>query len=126
MRHVLQLAAIKRLQARGRTLAEIQEALLGATDDQLVEVAEPAVTPVLDQVPAAAPAPVAFWRQPPAAADTVTKVVHGIRLGDSVTVVLDGAGRVPDDAELAELQAAAAPLLAAIDRLGLSSRKERR
>jgi hypothetical protein len=52
--------------------------------------------------------------------------VHGIRIGDSVTVVLDGAGRVPDDAELAELTAAAAPLLAAIDRLGLSSRKERR
>ncbi len=143
MRHVLQLAAIKRLQARGKTLAEIQEALVGATDEQLVAVARPAVTPELTPARLGEPRAGAFWRSAPAAGvadqpvaetaitattttDTVTKVVHGVRIGDSVTVVLDGAGRVPDDAELAELTAAAAPLLAAIDRLGLSARKERR
>jgi DNA-binding transcriptional MerR regulator len=147
-RHVLQLAAIKRLQAQGKSLAEIQEALLGASDEQLVDVAKPADSAEpskpaesAESAESAASVPETtageaaettpkktrpFWRQAPAAADTVTQVVHGIRIGDSVTVVLDGAGRVPDDAELAELTAAAAPLLAAIDRLGLSSRKERR
>lgn len=144
LRHVLQLAAIKRLQALGRTLAEIQEELLGATDDRLVDVAKPAAPldlPAPTRTELTTEPTMAFWRQPPSPATdddtatdsntvTVTKTVHGIRVGDSVnntvTVLLDGATRVLDDAELAELTAAAAPLLAAIDRLGLSTRKERR
>lgn len=134
LRHALQLAAIKRLQALGRTLAEIQEELLGATDDRLVDVAKPAAPLDLPAPALAEPTTsmTAFWRQPPSPAtdsatdgDTVIKTVHGIRVGDSVmgtvTVLLDGAARVPDVAELAELTAAAAPLLAAIDRLGLST-----
>jgi hypothetical protein len=39
-RHLLQLAAVKKLQSAGRTLAEIQELLLGATDSRLVELAD--------------------------------------------------------------------------------------
>ncbi len=39
-RHLLQLVAIKRLQAAGRTLAEIQADLAGATDDTLRQVAD--------------------------------------------------------------------------------------
>lgn len=129
-RHALQLAAIKRLQARGRTLAEIQQELLGATDDQLVAIAE--LTESTGFVGQAPQVDGAFWRHRPIAADndtvtdTVSNTVHGFRLGDSVTVVLDGAGRAPDDHELHELATAAAPLLAALDRLGLSQRKERR
>jgi len=38
-RHLLQLVAIKRRQADGRSLAEIQAELAGATDDTLAEVA---------------------------------------------------------------------------------------
>jgi len=38
-RHLLQLVAIKRLQAQGRALSEIQVELAGATDAHLVEVA---------------------------------------------------------------------------------------
>lgn len=37
--HLLQLLAIKRLQARGRTLDEIQQRLAGARDDELRELA---------------------------------------------------------------------------------------
>lgn len=126
-RHALQLAAIKRLQARGRSLAEIQQELLGATDERLADIAAPteADDTTIDG---------AFWRQRPVAAagapdtviDTVTNAVHGFRLGDSVTVLLDGADRAPNAEELHELATAAAPLLAALDRLGLAQRKEHR
>jgi DNA-binding transcriptional MerR regulator len=126
-RHALQLAAIKRLQARGMTLAEVQERLLGASDDELAGIARTK----LDVVTPPRGAKVqldGFWRhhhnEPKN--DTVTNVVPAIRLGDSVTVLLDGATRPLDDADIAELTAAARPLLEAIDRLGLSPRKERR
>jgi DNA-binding transcriptional MerR regulator len=52
-RHLLQLVAVKRLQAKGLPLVTIQQELAGATDTQLARVAHlPAGT-----VPAAAPAP---------------------------------------------------------------------
>jgi DNA-binding transcriptional MerR regulator len=83
-RHLLQLVAVKRLQARGLPLVAIQQELAGATDTQLARVARlPAVTtpeprpgPLLV---AARPAAVAaraavgkarrtgFWREQPAA-----------------------------------------------------------
>lgn len=141
-RHVLQLAAVKRLQAAGRTLAEIQQELVGVTDGRLAELAKVAS---LDVVYPQQPIPVEpFWHRhaPRAEADsvsdsahntahntarnTVSKAMFGVRVGDSVMVMLEGADRAPTDAELAELEAAAAPLLAAIERLGLSPRKERR
>jgi len=129
-RHALQLAAVKRLQAKGLSLADIQERLLGATDEDLAGVAE-TVRHLQDMEayppPAAGVKVAPFWhRSPQPESDTVIRPVHGFRVGDSVTVTLNGATRAPDEAELAELAAAAAPLLAAIDRLGLSTRKERR
>jgi len=92
-RHLLQLVAVKRLQARGLPLVAIQQELAGATDAQLARVARlPAVTPGLSAataadggtpsslVPARPAAPVAarrvaagparraaFWREPPSA-----------------------------------------------------------
>lgn len=48
-RHLLQLVAIKRRQAQGRSLADIQAELTGATDSTLERLAR------LDAVPAAAP-----------------------------------------------------------------------
>jgi DNA-binding transcriptional MerR regulator len=39
-RHVLQLVAVKRLQSRGRTLVEVQEALAGADEQTLERLAE--------------------------------------------------------------------------------------
>src|SRR5437016_3586975 len=38
-RHLLQLVAIKRLQAKGHTLAELQQRLLGQTDAELAQLA---------------------------------------------------------------------------------------
>jgi DNA-binding transcriptional MerR regulator len=53
-RHLLQLVAIKRLQAAGRSIAEIQTALTGATDTTLERTAHPGWSP-LDEDVAAAP-----------------------------------------------------------------------
>src|ERR671931_1528625 len=45
-RHLLQLVAIKRLQAEGRSLAEVQVELAAATDERLERIARlPATTP---------------------------------------------------------------------------------
>jgi len=138
-RHLLQLAAVKRLQAAGKTLAEIQELLVGATNDRLADLAE---VPRMDISWTSQPVRVeGFWRtsaHAPATTGDLDSVgdsvsntvanVHGIRLGDSVTVMLDVATRAPDAAELAAIEAAAAPLLDLLGRLGLapSSGKESR
>ncbi|MEV0344457.1 helix-turn-helix domain-containing protein [Nonomuraea sp. NPDC050680] len=53
-RHLLQLVAIKRLQAAGRSIAEIQTALTGATDTTLERTAHPGWSP-LDEDVATAP-----------------------------------------------------------------------
>jgi DNA-binding transcriptional MerR regulator len=135
-RHLLQLAAVKKLQSAGRTLAEIQEMLLGATDRRLAELAD---LPPLDINFRPVPVTVSkdFWRRTAhgrstaaaqtdgdgveaRAADTVAKAVHGIRIGDSVTVLLDSATRAPDADELAAIESAAAPLLELLGRLGLA------
>jgi DNA-binding transcriptional MerR regulator len=82
-RHLLQLVAIKRLQARGLPLVAIQQELAGATDTQLARVARvPAAavpvpllsadggtrstrSPARPATRAAARGMGAFWRQPP-------------------------------------------------------------
>jgi DNA-binding transcriptional MerR regulator len=77
-RHLLQLVAVKRRQAEGRSLAEIQEELTGATDEALAAVA--AIPDLTESVPdakgatlsAASPAapvipaaPARFWARSP-------------------------------------------------------------
>ena len=69
-RHLLQLVAVKRRQAEGRSLAEIQAELAGATDEALAAVARvPETWPAPDGL---ATAPARFWarqaRQPGTAA----------------------------------------------------------
>ena len=56
-RHLLQLVAVKRRQAEGRSLAEIQAELAGATDETLAAVARVPDTLPAPEAPAAAPAP---------------------------------------------------------------------
>ena len=67
-RHLLQLVAVKRLQARGMTLAEIQRELAGATKQTLRRIAdlgdfdierEPAIAALAEQLIASEPAGVA-------------------------------------------------------------------
>ena len=62
-RHLLQLVAVKRRQAEGRSLAEIQAELTGATDETLAAVARvPDIQPTQEALPAA---PARFWARQP-------------------------------------------------------------
>jgi DNA-binding transcriptional MerR regulator len=146
-RHLLQLVAVKRLQARGLPLVTIQQELAGATDTQLARVAHlPA-----DTAPTPAPAVAAgdgaprvaraatrrggFWRQQPAAAlahpaasvdlgrsDTGAggiATLRGIRLGEGATLLLEP-GRELDAADVRVILDAAGPLLSALRERGLA------
>jgi len=67
-RHLLQLVAVKRLQADGRTLAEIQSELAGATDVRLAAIARVPEGLLAGGEHALGGAPRArFWATPPAA-----------------------------------------------------------
>jgi hypothetical protein len=145
-RHLLQLLAVKRRQAAGLTIAEIQAELAGAPDDilraiaRLPEVvAEPDGTtaahrdrfwavPPTATAPAATPsvgtpsirtAAVSARSHPVEGAPTaLPAVVHGIRLTDGVTLLFDG-GTAPGAADLTALAAAARPMLDELHRRGL-------
>jgi DNA-binding transcriptional MerR regulator len=134
-RHLLQLVAVKRRQAEGRSLAEIQAELAGATDEALAAVAR---VPDIDLAPQATPAaPSRFWvRQPrppsqptPAterpgrpesgAAFSPAGLVHGVRLAPGVMLLLEGADREPGPDDVTQIVNAARPLVRELADRGL-------
>jgi nitroreductase len=145
-RHLAQIVAVKRLQADGLTLAEVQQRLIGADDAALEQIARLGGRP---SAGAAAPAPAPasgdgaeagrgrFWSarplQAPAPAGPAPAtppavpaerpagaLIHGIRLAPDVSLLLEGTGATPDDEALAVVVRAAQPLLDALRALGLS------
>jgi DNA-binding transcriptional MerR regulator len=106
-RHLLQLVSIKRLQADGLSLADVQARLLGRTDAELAEVAR--LPAGAEQAP---PGPTGrraenFWSRPPA---PVAPALLGVPLDDGVTLLMPSA-RTPDEDDLSALRQAAQPLL---------------
>jgi DNA-binding transcriptional MerR regulator len=76
-RHLLQLVAVKRRQAEGRSLAEIQAELAGATDEALAAVARvPDARPVPDVLPAV---PARFWTRSAAQRDPAAAEEPGVQ-----------------------------------------------
>ncbi|MFC0438259.1 MerR family transcriptional regulator [Kutzneria buriramensis] len=129
-RHLLQIVAIKRLQAVGNTLAEVQRQLVGATAAMLEDIARlPDGAPSPPPAPRPAPARAKFWADAPAApvapTDPGPVVVPGIRLGTGATLLLGAATHAPDTEELAAIEAAARPLLETLRRLGLDLSADR-
>jgi len=118
-RHLLQLVAVKRRQAEGRSLAEIQAELAGATDETLAAVARVPDTRPAPEAPVAAPG--RFWARQPGRAEPVPAdrggvvagggLVHGVRLAPGVTLLLEDAGRGPGPDDVTEILNAAQPLL---------------
>jgi DNA-binding transcriptional MerR regulator len=138
-RHLLQLVALKRRQAEGRTLAEIQAELAGADDEALTAAARVPESllvpdgPLPDQPDA--PARTRFWaadvvrpdvwiatepdrrRHPPASRlPASTRPIGGVALRGGAILVLSHAP-TPDDR--AAIAAAAEPLLAVLAARGL-------
>jgi DNA-binding transcriptional MerR regulator len=120
-RHLMQLVAIKRLQAQGRSLAEIQLQLCGLPDAALKEIAR--LPPGIVKVPEGAQAAEEterrdarpFWSQPPGEVASpvpfpAPRQMIGMPLGAGVTLLVE-ATRPLEAADWEALRAAAAPLL---------------
>jgi DNA-binding transcriptional MerR regulator len=140
-RHLLQVVAVKRRQADGLSLAEVQAELTGATDDTLREVAAIPDSVVAEPMrPELAPPPARpsrrsrFWAEPPAAAppvaarnseadDTVTKLAAVSLPGGAVLLLPDSpdANGRPDQDDVDAIHAAARPLLELLSQRGLLS-----
>jgi DNA-binding transcriptional MerR regulator len=139
-RHLLQLVAVKRRQAQGRSLAEIQAELAGATDATLRRVA--AVPDELIKAepqqrrPAARPSGRdRFWAEPPApsetsetlgseadrGADTVTTLAAVSLPGGALLLLPADQGGRPDEDDIRAIHAAARPLLELLADRGLLS-----
>jgi DNA-binding transcriptional MerR regulator len=125
-RHLLQIVAVKRHQAAGHSLAEIQAELAGATDQTLRKVAA-IPDELLDADPTETPqsAPRArFWADRPAAdgaasatgrTDSVT-MLAAVQLGGGALVLLP---RQPGRDDVRAIHAAAKPLLDVLADRGL-------
>jgi DNA-binding transcriptional MerR regulator len=148
-RHLLQLVAIKKLQARGQSLAEIQRSLLGQTDAALARLAGIDRSEVRSRPAIASVRPAReFWRQAPAPAppcpseldrgrasgretaadrpeaNDKLQVLHGIELTPDVTLLL-AAARPLESEDLQDLRTAAAPLIDFLARLEIISPRGR-
>ncbi|HEX4812395.1 MAG TPA: MerR family transcriptional regulator [Nonomuraea sp.] len=144
-RHLLQLVAVKRMQAAGHSIAHIQATLTGATDHVLEDAAGMTSPPPAPGMPRPSSRAAVeerlerrgrFWAElpgrslaeegpappdgqaapPPATAPRAGEgaLVLGVRLGDGVRLVFDGA-RVPSDEDVQAVLAAAGPLLAVLE-----------
>jgi DNA-binding transcriptional MerR regulator len=128
-RHVLQLVAVKRLQAEGLSLAEIQARLTGLPDSKLRRLARVEVSAVAAAPPqeaSAAPAADApredFWRAVPAETARAPEPLEperppqAVRLGPGVLLVVEHQRALGDD-DRRRLTALAAPLIEALEHL---------
>jgi len=128
-RHLLQLVAIKRLQARGVSLTDVQSKVVGASDEALAELAEISVE---ESDEPAKPREVVrrtedFWAQAPAEPAAVESnvlareldTIPAAKLADGVALLLHGAERdlYPDDLEA--IRVAAEPLIKLLKRRNL-------
>ena len=133
-RHLRQVVAVKRRQAEGRSLAEIQAELTGARDETLRRVAavpDELISAEPDPQPAGATTPPRrrFWTDAPSDdgavapddADSVTNL-GAVRLPGGALLLLPGR---PDDADAAAIHAAARPLLDLLANRGLLTLEER-
>ncbi len=119
-RHLAQLVAIKRLQAQGLSLAEVQGRLVGLSDAGLRELArvqpEEASREERER-PGDTTGREAFWKATPEPAARASSVeatgvrpLAGVPLADGVTLLLEAA-RPLDEHDGEALRAAAAPLV---------------
>jgi MerR-like DNA binding protein len=137
-RHLQQLVAIKRRQAAGRSLAEIQGEFNWISPDKLIEVSQ--VPARLLETDGSDPGPPAhwqrqrFWAEPPTAdapepagpepagpeparQAVTTRPIAGVTLGGGVILLVP---HPLSDTDRADLAAAAAPLLDLLEARGLT------
>lgn len=140
-RHLLQLVAIKRLQAKGLSLAEIQVQVEGQTDAVLSKLAQlpvhdrqkeetDGIDPSRTEQEAGDRRNKSFWGASPAPVpETVPKndgpdvlPLIGVRLDEGVTLLLEST-RPLDELDMETLRSAAAPLLKTLRKLGIRTKR---
>src|SRR4051812_20499333 len=133
-RHLLQIVSVKRLQAQGFTLAEIQAELAGATDETLRRIAdipdelEPAQPPSSRVRPANRRD--RFWADPPTADEPATNgdgtgtvtALSAVSLPGGALLLLPAQ---PGEEDIHSIRAAARPLLDLLADRGLLPLDER-
>ena len=135
-RHLWQLVAIKRLQARGISLQEVQQHMLGLSDAALRRLARiDAESAAAERTPRP-PARADFWQATPAEVaapeteetdepSTSMASLQGVRLSDEATLLLaTDQGLEPTDIEA--IRVAAAPLLKLLERRRLVRPRQER
>jgi len=143
-RHLLQVVAIKQLQARGQSLVEVQRTLVGQPTRVLERLAglkarAGQTQPAAAALPAASPSPrstraAGFWRAVPEPSPSPSpahptgperpgplETLQGVRLAEGVTLLL-APSRLLEDDDLQVIRTAATPLLALLDRRQLIPR----
>ncbi|MBI2373769.1 MAG: MerR family transcriptional regulator [Deltaproteobacteria bacterium] len=123
-RHALQLLAIKRLQADGKSLVEVQSLLAGAPNSKLAKLSGVSIE-ALEVEPRVAPRRAeAFWAQSPAEPaprperrEPIT-IVHGVRLDRDLTLTFTSK-RPLDASDLEAIAEVAAPLVELLITRGL-------
>jgi hypothetical protein len=135
-RHLRQIVAVKRRQAEGRSLAQIQAELAGATDETLRRVAAVPEELVAAEPPSEEPPPAGsgrrtrFWADPPAAGQPATPANGDDTVTTLAAVNLPGGALLllparPGGDDTHAIQAAARPLLELLAERGLLSPDER-
>ncbi|WP_074312369.1 MerR family transcriptional regulator [Singulisphaera sp. GP187] len=138
-RHLMQLAAIKRLQARGLSLADVQRQIVGLTDAGLAQLAR--LPAGMNLGSASGPEPAApfraedsaFWKETPAPlakekrseeipvarAMETPPPLQGIRLGEQEATLLITPIRPVVAEDIEAIRKAAGPLLRLLTKRGL-------
>jgi hypothetical protein len=133
-RHLLQIVSVKRLQAQGLTLAEVQAELAGATEGKLRRIAdipdelEPAPSPRSPAAPSARRD--RFWADPPPADEPATNgngtgtvtALSAVSLPGGALLLLPAQ---PGEDDIHAIRAAARPLLEMLADRGLLPLDER-
>ncbi len=141
-RHLLQLVAIKKLQAKGQTLAEVQRTLAGQTDVALARLAGLGPGLVPEGGKRTGQARRAFWKEvpPPAASEPAgeeietgapevneeqPQTLQGVPLAENVTLLLACSRAITSD-DLEALRSVSRPLIDLLLKLEITpSRGER-
>jgi DNA-binding transcriptional MerR regulator len=126
-RHLLQLVAIKRLQARGLSLAAVQDRVVGLSDASLRRlVAAEAAASAADPAPRSAPSGLraeSFWRvQPEPETDQATAETPSVEVVplEPGLVLSLSARRTLNEDDLRVIRMAAAPLIEILRLRGLT------
>jgi hypothetical protein len=135
-RHLLQIVAVKRRQAEGRSLADIQAELTGATDETLRRIAAVPDESIAAEQTQEPPPPTRpgrrrrFWDEPPAAVEPETNGDGTDTVTTLAAVSLPGGALLllpaqPDEDDIHAIRAAARPLLELLADRGLLPLDER-